>query len=232
MKNESEFRIFLEQMGKKPHVIDGLVEEIHHFEEWLSNKKDTSIENGCREDLIAYASQLQKREVKIYMRALALLYRWLGNNDLKELAHCMRKAEISKSRRVFKLIDFCGIKQDDISKLEVLGIKNVEDMLSAGKTPQMRKELVEKSGLSPDVILELVRLSDLSRLPGVKGIRARLYLDAGIKAVEAFSHWEPEALQIYLEKFVQETGFQGIAPLPKEIKSTIKHASQLPRIIK
>ena len=29
--------------------------------------------------------------------------------------------------------------------------------------------------MSGDVILELVKLSDLARIPGVKGVRARLY---------------------------------------------------------
>lgn len=32
MENDGKFRNFLKRMGKKPHVIDGMVEEFHHFE--------------------------------------------------------------------------------------------------------------------------------------------------------------------------------------------------------
>jgi hypothetical protein len=37
-------------------------------------------------------------------------------------------------------------------------------MLTAGKTPEARQELAEQTGVSPQAILELVKLSDLSRL--------------------------------------------------------------------
>jgi len=34
-----------------------------------------------------------------------------------------------------------------------------------------------------------------------------------------------------LIKFVEKTGFEGIAPLPKELESTIAEAKKLPKII-
>jgi len=76
-----------------------------------------------------------------------------------------------------------------------------------------------------------VRLSDLSRLPGVKGIRARLYYDAGVHSVEKLAGWEPDALRVMLEKWVARTGFDGIAPLPKEVSSTIANARKLPSLV-
>lgn len=231
MKNESEFRRHLKQMGKKPTVIDGLVKEVRHFDDWLIIYKNKPLETAETNDLLSYAENLNKREIKIYMRALALFFRWLEKDELKELAHSLREAETSKTRRVFNLLEFQGVNLEEVAKLEALGIRNVEDMLSAGRTPQLRKELTERSGVSLESILELVKLADLSRLPGVKGIRARLYYDAGIDTVEAFSQWEPVELQEHLEKFVQDFRFDGIAPLPKEIQSTIKNAANLPRII-
>jgi predicted RecB family nuclease len=81
------------------------------------------------------------------------------------------------------------------------------------------------------VVLELVKLSDLSRLPGVKGIRARLYYDAGVDTVEKLAAWEPEALLSLTQEFVQRTQFEGIAPLPKEVSSTIANARKLPKVV-
>ena len=52
-------------------------------------------------------------------------------------------------------------------------------MLKAGKTESMRRELSDKTGISLDELLELAKLSDLSRLGAVKTVRARLYHDSG-----------------------------------------------------
>jgi hypothetical protein len=65
----------------------------------------------------------------------------------------------------------------------------------------------------------------------VKGIRARLYYDAGIDSVEKMADWEPEALRIMVTKYVEQTGFNGMPPLPKEVSSTIANAKKLPKII-
>lgn len=231
MNNENDFRKQMKQMGKKPSVIDGLVKEVRHFGDWLLIYKNKTIETADTGDLLSYVERLNKQEIKIYMRALALFFRWLENDELKELAHSLREVETSKTRRAFNLQEFQGVKLEEIGNLEALGIRNVEDMLSAGRTPQMRKEMAERSGVSHETIMELVKLADLSRLPGVKGIRARLYYNAGIDTVEAFCQWKPVELQKHLEKFVRDSRFDGVAPLPKEIQNTIKTAAKLPRII-
>lgn len=231
MKNESEFRRHLKQKGKKSTVIDGLVKEVSHFDDWLLIYKNKTLETAETNDLISYAEHLNNREIKIYMRALALFFRWLEKDELKELAHSLREVETSKTRRVFNLLEFQGVNHEEVAKLEALGIRNVEEMLSAGRTPQMRNELAERCGMSHESVLELVKLADLTRLPGVKGIRARLYYDAGIDTVEAFSQWEPVELQKHMEKFVKETNFEGVAPFLKEIESSVTFAAQLQNFI-
>jgi predicted RecB family nuclease len=50
--------------------------------------------------------------------------------------------------------------------------------------------LATQTGIPVEVVLELVKLSDLARLPGVKGIRARLYYDAGVDTVENLASFE------------------------------------------
>jgi hypothetical protein len=78
-------------------------------------------------------------------------------------------------------------------------------------------------------MLELVKLSDLSRLGGLKSVRARLfYYDAGVDTVEKIAQWEPEELRAMLSEFVGESGFDGIAPLPKEVHNAVDKARSLP----
>lgn len=137
----------------------------------------------------------------------------------------------SPKQNPFLLKDFRGVNPDYIARLEKMGIKKAGQILSAGQTPEKRADLAKASGVPEDAILELVKLSDLARLPGVKGIRARLYYDTGVDTVEKLAAWEPEALLAMTADFVEKSGFDGIAPLPKEISSTIANARDLPRLV-
>lgn len=140
-------------------------------------------------------------------------------------------ASLPKRRNPFKLSGFRGVDPGYVGKLAAAGIKTAGQMLTAGQTAAKRAALARDTGVPEEAILELVKLADLARLPGVKGIRARLYYDAGVDCIEKMAAWEPEALLKMTAEFVERTGFQGIAPLPKEVGSTIANAKRLPRVV-
>jgi hypothetical protein len=71
-----------------------------------------------------------------------------------------------KKQNPFPLKDFRGVKPVFLSRLEVIGIKKAAQMLSAGQTPEKRTALAKEAGIPEEAILELVKLSDLARLPG------------------------------------------------------------------
>ena len=87
------------------------------------------------------------------------------------------------------------------------------------------------TGVAPPAILELVKLADLSRLGGVKGIRAWLYYHAGADTLAAIAGWEPAALEKMLAEFVARTGFDGTPPLPKEVRNAVRAARALPAVV-
>jgi hypothetical protein len=136
-----------------------------------------------------------------------------------------------KKHNPFKLRDFRGIDPESIARLAACGLKNAEQLLAAGGTQAQRAALANETGVPGKVILELVQLSDLARLPGVKGIRARLYYDAGVTGIEKMAQWEPEALRRMVTEFVERTGFDGIPPLPREVSSTVANARKLPGMV-
>jgi hypothetical protein len=137
----------------------------------------------------------------------------------------------TKRHNAFKLKDFRGVNLDFIARLEAHIIKNAEQMLAAGHTRDLRATQSKETGIPENVILELVKLSDLARLPGVKGVRARLYYNAGVDSVEKMAQWNPEALLVMMAEYVERTGFDGIPPLPKEVSSTIANARNLPKVV-
>ncbi|KAB2867186.1 MAG: DUF4332 domain-containing protein [Anaerolineae bacterium] len=229
--DEVAFTKFLKRSGKKPHVVEALVEAVTEFESYLSQAQNTTLDYAKAQDISDYVDRLDEPEVKETMRGLALYYQFTGNMALARTAGAIREQRIAVTRQIFKVREFLGVSADEISKLEAIGIITVEHMLEAGRTTQARQELTEQTGVPPEVILELVKLSDLSRLGAVKRVRARLYYDAGLDTPEKFAEWEPEALRQMLIDFVARTGFEGIPPLPKELRNAISAAQKLPKAV-
>jgi hypothetical protein len=229
--DEEAFRRFLRRAGTKEHVIDGLVSQVKAYEAYLSAPGLAGLEAAAPQDLQAYVDSLDPAAVKARVRGVALYYRYMGNEPLARLASEIRERRIATIRRAFPLREFRGVNAAEIARLEAQGIATADQMLEAGKTPGLRQELAARTGVSHQGILELVKLSDLSRLGSIKGVRARLYYDAGLDTPEVFRRWEPDALRAMLAEWVERTGFDGIAPLPREIRNTIATARSLPGII-
>ncbi|MEW5868269.1 MAG: DUF4332 domain-containing protein [Chloroflexota bacterium] len=229
--DEKGFRQFLKKLGKKEHVVEGLIGQVQAFETYLAGERQIEVEAAGERDVRDYVESLAPAQVKERLRALALYYRFIGSAPLAKLAGGIREQRIARTRQAFKLGEFRGVSLEAVAKLEAIGIVTVEHMLAAGPTPEARLQLAEQTGLSLETILELVKLSDLSRLGAVKSVRARLYYAAGLDTPAKFTQWEPEALRQMLVEFVERTGFDGIAPLPKELRNAITKARQLPQII-
>jgi hypothetical protein len=165
------------------------------------------------------------------MWSISYYFLFIENKELLETAETIRAKLITKSRTPFKLKDFRGVKAKHIEILQKFGIRDTKKMLEAGRTRKQRKELETKTGVPGDAILELVKLSDLARLPGVKGIRARLYHDSGLDSIDELAKTSPEEILKITREFVEKSGFDGIAPLPKEAKHSVATAKKLPKIV-
>ncbi len=234
MKDENAFRQFLRRQGKKEHVVVGLVAQVQQFAAFLAEEGRGELDTAVAQDLEAYAVVVETRQPGSsgkLVRGLALYYHFSGNDEMAVLASEIREQKTARQRRVFPLKEFRGIEPAHIEKLAAVDIVNVEQMLAAGATPTARQQLAAGTGVPAQAVLELVKLSDLSRLGGLKSIRARLYYDAGADTVEKIASWEPEELRAMLAEFVARTGFEGIAPLPKEVQNTVATARSLPRIV-
>jgi len=229
--DEKGFRLFLKRAGKKEHVVEGLIRQVRVFEKFLTANIGRGVDKAQKQDILDYAKSLEKNKIKTRVRGLALYYRFIGNTSLAKAAHALREEQTAKTRQVFKLRKFRGVDLDDVAKLEAVGIANVEQMLDAGKTPESRKNLAKQTGVPSASILELVKLSNLSRLGAIKSVRARLYYDAGLDTPDKFTQWDADELRQMLIEFVKRTGFDGITPLPKELRNAIEKAKKLPKVV-
>lgn len=232
-RDAEEFRIFLRRKGKKNHVVDGLVKGCGVFESFLLKRQKASMDVADKEDVLAFFDAIKDRKSDVgnLLRAVSLYYRFKSNSELSAVVSKLREQKISPARKSFELKNFRGISLAYTVRLSALGIRTAEQLLKLGKTRIDRQQLSHKTGIPPDALLEFVKLSDLSRIEGVKGTRARLYYDAGIDTVEKMSKWSPEKLRAHLIDFVNRTGFDGVSPLPKETRNTVEEAKRLPKIV-
>lgn len=134
-------------------------------------------------------------------------------------------------RPAFRLRHFVGVEAAAVDALAAVGVRDAAQLLETGRTAEQRRRLAERAVGAPPAVEELVRLSDLSRLPGVKGIRARLYRDCGVDSVAKLASYEPTDLLALTSGFAARTGFARLAPLPKEVASAIAAARHLPVIV-
>lgn len=229
--DEEGFISHMMKQRKTERTISTCIENVKEFEGYLK-QRGYSLEKASRQDLDSFAADhLEKKRVPKVMWGLSHYFRYIGADHLLGAAGRTREKRVKVSRTPFKLRDFRGVDSKHATRLAELGVDNTKKMLDAGRTPLMRSELSERSGLDIRVIEELVKLSDLARIQGLKGIRARLYYDAGFDLLEKLRNVTPETLLALTRAFVERTGFDGIAPLPKEAEGAIATARKLPDLV-
>jgi hypothetical protein len=103
--------------------------------------------------------------------------------------------------------------------------------LETGCTKEGRKRLSKIADIPLDHILELVKLSDLARIPGVKKVRARLYYEAGLDTLEKISRCDTEKLRKISAEYIKKTNFIGIPPTKKEAENTVALAKYLKKYV-
>jgi hypothetical protein len=86
-----------------------------------------------------------------------------------------------------KIKDFVGISSETVLKLEKEGVKDTFGLFDRVKSSGSRKELASRTGISEEEILELTKLTDLSRIKWVGNMFARVLYESGFDTVEKVS---------------------------------------------
>jgi hypothetical protein len=225
------FASYLKKKRKTERTIISCVENAQKFEEFIKEGGKT-VRDISGYDLDSFISSgLGGKNVAKYMWTLQYYFAYIEHNELLKYCRAIREEHTAKLRKPYKLKNFKNVNQESVRKLAATGIETVEDMLQAGKTKSKRKGLSEKTGIKSEEILELAKLSNLTRLGAVKAVRARLYHDTGFDTLEKIARVSAEELIAGTKKFIEETGFDGIPPTPKEAENTVKAAKTLADVL-
>ena len=128
-----------------------------------------------------------------------------------------------------KLREFPKVDQDSVKKLSATGISTVNQLLRKGSTLEKRQALANASGAPLDSISELFKLSQLSRLPGLKAVRGRLFYEAGLDSLDSVAALNAEEIRSQLQDHIDRTGFDGSAPTVSEAEVAVTMAQFLPK---
>lgn len=133
-----------------------------------------------------------------------------------------------------KLTQVKGIGESYVQKLADAGITTAEDLLEKAATPQGRKEVAEKSGVNPKLILTWANHVDLFRIKGVGEEYANLLEEAGVDTVPELAQRNAQNLhQKLIEANEADTERKLVRQIPSEnmVADWVEQAKALPRIL-
>jgi predicted flap endonuclease-1-like 5' DNA nuclease len=130
-----------------------------------------------------------------------------------------------------KLIEIEGIGEVYEAKLKGAGILTSQALLKKGASPQGRKELVEKSGISDEMILRWVNHADLMRVKGIGNEYAELLEAAGVDTIPELAQRKPENLFAKLVQVNAERERVRRLPTLAQVTDWVEQAKCLGRVI-
>lgn len=127
--------------------------------------------------------------------------------------------------------DIKGMTEGVAAKLKAQKIDNSDELLKAAKTPAARRELAEKLGIDPKLVLELANRSDLIRIKGVAGAFSDLLENAGVDTVKELAGRVPANLQAKLAEVNEKMKLSQRTPTEEMVSDWVTQAKALPKIL-
>ncbi|MFX0212033.1 MAG: DUF4332 domain-containing protein [Candidatus Hodarchaeota archaeon] len=229
-----EFYNYLKKTGRKFHVIERYQRFLSYFENFLraektiQSAKDADVKD--LRDFAEFCERKEKRSSRTVLYALMHYYKSISNKKMASFTQELR--ELKKARKMpFSLKQLLGIEPQYVKKLANTRIKTANQMIEAGKTKSQRLLLAQNMNIPYEVILELVKLSDLSRIGYVRTKFTRLFYNAGIETPAELSKWDVEELRSHLNDYIEKSGWAGVVPFSSDLSNYINDAQSLPQVI-
>ena len=116
-------------------------------------------------------------------------------------------------------------------KMREAGIKDTDTLLQNVLTPKQRKELAEKTDISPKLILRFANMVDLYRINGVGSEYSELLEAAGVDTVPELAQRNAANLAKAMAEVNEEKNLTRRVPTEAEVTKWVEHAKELPRML-
>ncbi len=143
----------------------------------------------------------------------------------------LRREVNSYMPKPMNLDKFPGIGEDAVNKLKDAGIKNTAHLFKRIKNEKDRKELARETGLNYGIIIELTKLTDLSRIKWIGPVFARIFLDSGTDTAQKVSDSDASSLYKKLAQINNEKGYTRAKFIESDVELCIKVSKMVPKVI-
>jgi hypothetical protein len=130
-----------------------------------------------------------------------------------------------------KIRDFPGLSEDTIENLEAKGLTNTVKLYDRVLTAESRKVLSQETGIAQDIITEVAKLSDISRVKWAGVTFARMLYHLGYDSVEKISRANPVDMHQQINRLNLEKGFYKGSIGLNDIRIFIAAAADVPQEI-
>ena len=226
--NTENFRAFMNQAKKPTGTINSYIKSVVFYADFLQSQRQIKTPDEAKPmDLREFVSWGVKQGENVYRHlwGIRMYYEFKQREAMEKTAREWMEYLQNETR---KLGEFPKVDQSSVKKLSAIGITTVNQLLRAGNSQEKLAALSEKSGASQSAILELFKLSNISRIPGLKKIRCRLFYEAGLDTLASIAALQPEEVQKILRAYIEKTGFEASVPVLVEAQVAIAMAKFLP----
>jgi hypothetical protein len=229
--DEKKFRAFMEKAKKPAGTINGYIKSINIYADFLQSRQPGSTPDEAKppdiKEFVSWAAQRGENAYR-HLWGIRAYYQFMHYSNMENTASEWMEYIQNETR---KLGEFPKIDQESVRKLSKIGIKTVNQFLRATDSEEKLSAISKNADVSKTFLLELFKLCNLSRLPGLKKIRCRLFYEAGLDTLAAIAALKPVEVNMILQDYIEKTGFEGIAPTIGEAEITVLMARFLPEKI-
>ena len=129
----------------------------------------------------------------------------------------------------YKIENVEGIGPVMGEKLRAVGINDTDKLLENTLTPKQRKDLAEKTEISPKLILRFANMVDLYRITGIGSENSELLEASGVDTVPALAQRNAQNLTEKLSEVNAEKNLIRKVPSLKDVEKWIEEAKTIPR---
>lgn len=237
MRDLSAFKRFLKKERRASGTIDAHLKAVKQFIDYMAASNGTSDIDAATPAIITQFVDEKSQEgqsAKSLLWSLHNYYRYSQSKQLHDhaLALRMKAMEKEKSRRATpKLATMAGGSETAVAALRDRDILTAKALIACAARSADRAILAKECGVSQQKIDDLAFFADLSRITDIKGKRARLLLDGGIRTVADLREWEPQLLQAHLAHVVGTGSIVKRPPTLIETRYWVKQAIELPDVV-
>jgi hypothetical protein len=146
----------------------------------------------------------------------------------QEYLTILRREVGSYLPRPVKLAELPGVSAEEIEMLRKAGIGTNQQLLLQAAGDETLVDLARRTGVPQEMLLEMVRLSDLCRIIGVGPVFARILLEAGIESVHAFVNAQPEKILERVDAVIEAKQYVQASVTINDIQYCLESARLLP----